>query len=203
MSFEFVALWYPNTEPLKVPHSETILSCRDCFALGYIDCEFCSRLPMKCYECSKENSNKCDCCIPKQRKECKNCDGKGTLKCKTCEGRGRLLQNKVLHIQFKGYQNPWISITTRNISNLVETKRQVLNQTELLNSKIIYAESSSVRVPRDTMPPSCFENSGKSDDDFLKDCLVHDSRQSLHQIPINEIQFEIDQEVKSYLPLEP
>ena len=86
----------------EVPHSETILSCRDCFALGYIDCEFCSKLPMKCYECSKENSNKCDCCIQKQRKECKNCNGKGVLKCKTCEGRGRLLQSKILQIQFKG-----------------------------------------------------------------------------------------------------
>ena len=57
---------------------------------------------MKCYECSKDNSNQCNCCIQKQRKECKNCDGKGTLKCKTCEGRGRLLQSKILHIQFKG-----------------------------------------------------------------------------------------------------
>ena len=105
MRLEFVALWYPNTEPFKVPHSERILSCRDCFALGYIDCEFCSKLPMKCYECSKENSNKCDCCIQKQRKECKNCDGKGILKCKTCEGRGRLVQSKVLRIQFKGFYN--------------------------------------------------------------------------------------------------
>ena len=72
------------------------------------------------------------------------------------------------------------------------------NQTELLDSKIISAESSSIRVPNDTMPQSCFENAGKSGNDFLKDCLVHESRQSLHQIPINEIQFEIDQEVKSY-----
>ena len=85
-----------------MPHSEVVLSCRECFALGYIDCEFCSKLPMKCYECSKDNSNQCNCCIAKQRKECKNCDGKGTLKCKTCEGRGRLLQSKILHIQFKG-----------------------------------------------------------------------------------------------------
>ena len=92
-------------------------------------------------------------------------------------------------------------ITIRNISYLVETERQVSNQTELLDSKIISAESSSVRVPNDTMPQSCFDNLGKSDDDFLKDCLVHESRQSLHQIPINEIQFEIDQTVKSYKPL--
>ena len=72
------------------------------------------------------------------------------------------------------------------------------NQTELLDSKIISAESSSIRVPNDTMPQSCFENADKSGNDFSKDCLVHESRQSLHQIPINEIQFEIDQEVKSY-----
>ena len=48
------------------------------------------------------------------------------------------------------------------------------------------------------MPQSCFLNAGKSGDDFLKDRLVHESRQSLHQIPINEVQFEIDQTVKSY-----
>ena len=48
-------------------------------------------------------------------------------------------------------------ITIRNISYLVETERHVSNQTELLDSKIISAESSSVRVPNDTMPQSCFE----------------------------------------------
>ena len=74
----------------------------------------------------------------------------------------------------------------------VETERQVSNQTELLDSKIISAESSSIRVPNDLMPQVCFEN------DFLDDRIVHESRQSLHQIPINEIEFEIDQKVKVY-----
>ena len=74
----------------------------------------------------------------------------------------------------------------------VETQRQVSNQTELLDSKIISAESSSIRVSNDLMPQVCFEN------DFLDDRIVHQSRQSLHQIPINEIEFEIDQKVKIY-----
>ena len=139
MSFEFVNylrvnLWNSHTERFrrnqsKVPHSETILTCRDCFALGYIDCEFCSKLPIKCYECSKENSNKCDCCIQKQRKECKNCDGKGILKCKTCEGRGRLLQSKVLHIKFKGYKNHEFPL--RFVTFLIQLKQSARSQIRL------------------------------------------------------------------------
>ena len=42
------------------------------------------------------------------------------------------------------------------------------------------------------MPQVSFEN------DFPGDRIVHQSRQSLHQIPINEIEFEIDQKVKIY-----
>ena len=139
MSFEFVNylrvnLWNSHAgrfrrNQSKVPHSETILTCRDCFALGYIDCEFCSKLPIKCYECSKENSNKCDCCIQKQRKECKNCDGKGILKCKTCEGRGRLLQSKVLHIKFKGYKNHEFPL--RFVTFLIQLKQSARSQIKL------------------------------------------------------------------------
>ena len=86
--------------------------------------------------------------------------------------------------------------------SLVETERQVSNQTELLDSKIISAEASSIRVPNDLMPPIPFENDENAKNDFQNDRIVHKSRQSLLQIPINEIQFEIDQTVNRFAKIE-
>ena len=91
---------------------------------------------------------------------------------------------------------------TVKILSLVETERQVSNETELLDSKIISAEASSIRVPNDLMPPIHFENDENAKNDFQNDRIVHKIRQSLFQIPINEIQFEIDQTVNIFAKIE-